>query len=221
MTEEGRTVSAGIQAIPTDAIDHTLAELEATIERGLATFVLVGQALLEIRRRRLYREAGYGDFDAYCRERWGWKRARADQMIRAAETVALLDTTVSSPPANEAQARELARIEDPERVTEVWQEATERYGERVTAEKVRVVVEEFAPETITPAVVLAADPDDGLVLAEVGQRERERAALLDALWRIVQAAQVALKFADEGLAPRVESLLADAEGLLKEAEEAG
>jgi len=54
--------------------ERSLADLETIIERGLATFVEVGTALLDIRRDRLYRET-HETFEAYCRERWGFGRA--------------------------------------------------------------------------------------------------------------------------------------------------
>ncbi len=60
-----------------------LTELEAVIERGLTTFVEVGQALLEIRDSRLYRET-HATFEAYVKERWGWGRTNADNYIQAA-----------------------------------------------------------------------------------------------------------------------------------------
>ena len=60
-----------------------LTDCEATIERGLQTFVEVGTALLTIRDRRLYR-AQYKTFEDYCQERWGMSRPRAYQMIDAA-----------------------------------------------------------------------------------------------------------------------------------------
>ncbi len=53
-----------------------LAELEEQISSGLATFVAVGQALLEVRDRRLYRQT-HATFEAYCRERWGIGRSHS------------------------------------------------------------------------------------------------------------------------------------------------
>ncbi len=63
-----------------------LAELEAVVERGLQTFVEVGEALGEIRDQRLYR-ATHRTFEEYCRDRWGFVASRARQLIAAAETV--------------------------------------------------------------------------------------------------------------------------------------
>ena len=74
---------------------------ETVIERGLATFIEVGNALLAIRDRRLYR-AEYGAFEEYCQERWGMSRPRAYQMMEAASVVENLSTIIDiSPPANE------------------------------------------------------------------------------------------------------------------------
>ena len=47
-----------------------LQELEQVVETGLTVFVKVGNALLEIRDSRLYRQQ-CPTFETYCRERWG------------------------------------------------------------------------------------------------------------------------------------------------------
>ena len=79
-----------------------LDELEAVIERGMQTFVEVGEALMEIRDGRLYKQ-DYGTFEAYCKERWGFSRGHGYRLIAAAE----LSPVGDIPPANERQAREL------------------------------------------------------------------------------------------------------------------
>lgn len=130
-----------------------LGELERRIERGLQTFVEVGTALLEIRDRRLYREAGYERFEDYCRERWGFSRPRTYQLIdaanvsRALTTGAAVSTFVDTLPANEAQARELARLRDPDAIRETWAEIQAEHGERVTARDIRDAVERRRPAT--------------------------------------------------------------------------
>lgn len=45
----------------------------------------VGQALARIRDGRRYRLEGFDTFEDYCRERWGFSRVRAHQMIEAKE----------------------------------------------------------------------------------------------------------------------------------------
>ncbi len=120
--------------------ERSLTELESVIERGLGTFVEVGTALLEIRTRRLYHTDEGGEFSAfedYCQDRWGFGRDNADQMIRAASVVRSLPAIAGTPlPKNEAQARELARV-DPALRVEVWQNAVETHGAKVTASDVR------------------------------------------------------------------------------------
>ncbi len=101
-----------------------LDECEETIERGVATFLEVGQALLEVQTRQLYR-TNYSSFPSYCRERWGFSRSRSYQMLDAGRVVAQLSTIVDSGqlPKNECQARALAHIKDPQLQAEVWLKA--------------------------------------------------------------------------------------------------
>lgn len=117
-----------------------LAGCEARIERGLATFVDVGQALLEVRDGRLYR-AEHGTFEDYCRERWGMSRKRAYDLTTAAEVTAAVSPNGDTPsPPNEAVARELAPLRaDPPRLREAWQSAVEEHGPEPTAAQVREV----------------------------------------------------------------------------------
>lgn len=125
-----------------------LTDCEATIERGLQTFVEVGTALLTIRDRRLYR-AQYGTFEDYCRERWGMSQRRANQLVASAETMLILGTIVpicnDSPilPVTESQARPLTQL-PPEVQPVVWQRAVETAPEgKVTAAHVQAAVNEY------------------------------------------------------------------------------
>lgn len=126
--------------------DRSLEELESIIERGLETFVEVGQALLEIRDGRKYRERKFMTFEDYCKERWGFRRETADRYIRSAEVVAVINPIGLVPPSNDAQARELAPLlDDPRILTEAWTEVQERAAAEdkpVTAALVREVVEQ-------------------------------------------------------------------------------
>lgn len=94
--------------------DARLVELEKTIARGKKTFVEVGQALAEIRDLRLYRRE-YGGFEEYCQAKWGWKKAYANHVIRAADVVTSLPPETATSVANEAAARELAKVEPNQR----------------------------------------------------------------------------------------------------------
>jgi hypothetical protein len=112
-----------------------LVELERTIGKGLANFVLVGWALLEVRDARLYRE-GFGSFEQYCCEKWGLGKVRAYQLIRGAAVVKALPQD-GPLPANEQQARELGRLPEEKRQP-VW-EAANANGARPTAARIRAL----------------------------------------------------------------------------------
>jgi len=96
-----------------------LVRLETEVRRDLKAFLRVGRALLEIKRRRLYRER-YGSFEAYCYGVWGWKKSQAYRMLDAAEICAQLsplgDTLL---PTSERQVRSLRGCPS-ETVTKAW-----------------------------------------------------------------------------------------------------
>ncbi|MET7900349.1 ParB/Srx family N-terminal domain-containing protein [Streptomyces sp. NPDC005355] len=120
-----------------------LAEHEAVIERGLNTFVEVGNALAAIREQRLYR-AQFGTFEDYCRARWSFGRRRANELIASAQVVGAIAPTDLPPLENEGQARELARVPEPERAA-VWSATIERTDGKPTAAAVRETYEQRLP----------------------------------------------------------------------------
>src|ERR671933_1531060 len=81
---------------PTSALSEQegarLHELEQVIEQGLQTFRQVGEALLEIRDRRLYR-AEHSTFEAYLAARWGMARRTGYTYIEAAHVAASVPTS--------------------------------------------------------------------------------------------------------------------------------
>jgi len=115
-----------------------LEQCEQIINNGLKTFVDVGNALLEIRDSRLYRQL-FPTFEEYCRERWNMARRTAYQMIDAAGVVENVRNCAQILPATESQARPLTGL-SPDQQREAWQ-----------------LVIDKAPETgITAALVLQA-----------------------------------------------------------------
>lgn len=72
-----------------------LKELEETVERGLQTFVEVGNALLEIREKELWRHYDVSNFTAYLKKRWQWSRQHGYRLINAAETVQRIEQDVT------------------------------------------------------------------------------------------------------------------------------
>ncbi len=65
-------------------------------------------ALAEIRDSRIYRNT-FATFEEYCRERWGFTKTYANNIIAASEVVSNLTTLVVKP-ATETQARPLAKL---------------------------------------------------------------------------------------------------------------
>jgi hypothetical protein len=76
--------SGGLQA----DLSSELVRLERVIERGLQSFLDVGEALVRIRDGQLYHASGYPSFSRYLEGRWQMTRRRAYQLINTAEVVA-------------------------------------------------------------------------------------------------------------------------------------
>ena len=132
-------MSDGIQGAPSGApaVPETLADCEAVIERGLTSFVEVGQALARIRDARLYLD-GHATFEDYCRERWQVSDSRARQLIGAASTVTNVTVEGAPAPSSEGVARELNRASDP---VKTWKATVEQYGPKPTARQVKATAE--------------------------------------------------------------------------------
>lgn len=115
-----------------------LEQCEAVIAKGWETFVEVGKALANIRDKKLYRTT-HRTFEAYCRERWQYRKSYAYYLINAAQVVTYLSTIVDKKellPSCEAQVRPLVGL-DPTQIKEIWQEATNGGTSRNTEKDVR------------------------------------------------------------------------------------
>jgi PAS domain-containing protein len=131
-----------------------LAQLETVIERGMNTFVDVGNALAAINDQKLYR-ADHETFEAYCRQRWNVSRPRAYELMAAAEAVSGIPDTLPKP-GNAGQAVALARIPEARR-TEVWEETVARTGGNPTAAAVQQTYAARADEVVEAEIV--AEPE--------------------------------------------------------------
>lgn len=204
---------------------RTLAQHENTIRRGLATFVEVGNALVAISEQRLYR-AEFTTFEDYCRDRWGFSRQRAYQLTAAAQTATTIVDSGLPSPANEGQARELARVPEPERV-EVWREVVERTDGKPTAAAIRdtytarttadmlagddwLETDEDEPEdlvtlagleTVTPTVTVRADPEPTSEPAKPKRRPLPE-VLAEAARDYIRAAEKLARLTEDNRFPR-------------------
>lgn len=122
-----------------------LTQLETTIANGMETFIDVGNALKQIRDERLYRE-GYETFDEYTKERWGWGKSYANNLIRVSDVDNNLATIVAKEkPKTESQYREVAKapVEKQAAVVEAANEKAAQEGRTPTAKDFKEAREEL------------------------------------------------------------------------------
>lgn len=120
---------------------NELERCEVVIRQGLQTFIEVGQALLTIRDKRLYRSE-FKTFEEYCNERWGMRKTWLYQMIGSAEVISNLSANADILPSTESQARPLTKLE-PEVQIEAWSEVVAQHGQDITAPKVQAIADQF------------------------------------------------------------------------------
>jgi len=123
--------------------ERLLEDLEAIVTDGLATFIAVGTALMEIRDQRLYRQT-HGTFEDYCQDKWAMTRQHANRLIGASSVVANLEP-IGARPDTESQARPLAALQ-PEQQQEAWrkaQEAAQAEQRKLTAKDVQAAVDDL------------------------------------------------------------------------------
>jgi hypothetical protein len=132
----------------TGEIVACLADLESVIERGLSSFVEVGEALMTIRDEKLYRQ-DHDTFEAYCRERWGFGKAHSYRLIESAEVVAALSPMGDVPvPTTERQARALTPVKDnPEQMAEAMKRASRDTNGKPTAVAIADAVSDLVNST--------------------------------------------------------------------------
>jgi hypothetical protein len=122
-----------------------LIALEKVIERGLDTFVQVGEALAQICDKKLYRIA-HSTFADYCKTKWKMSDRRARQLMDAAEVTSTIAKSGTTVPKSERQARPLATLPPAQRV-EVWEKAVAASPDgQPTAAEVKAAVEKVKPK---------------------------------------------------------------------------
>lgn len=135
-----------------------LEQLEKVVVENFQTFVQVGQALAEIRERKLYRVKAL-TFEKYCKELFDIAKSRAYELISAAEVVQNVrhggrfgGDEERFLPLNERQVRPLAKL-NPEQQVSVWNAVIESAPKgKVTASHVNNVVKSYLGEKIKQTV---------------------------------------------------------------------
>ncbi|OYE00040.1 hypothetical protein [Nostoc sp. 'Peltigera membranacea cyanobiont' 232] len=129
-------------------------QLESQVERA---FLSAGQALMELRDRRLYRST-HRTFEEYCRDRFNYSRDAAYLKISATvvyENLQKFLPTIGRQipmPTNERQLRFLAKAElEPAVQADVWQQAVQQAGNKIPSGRiVKDVVDKIRESTKVP-----------------------------------------------------------------------
>ncbi len=136
-----------------------LNKLEEIIQKGKWAFVAVGVALYEVKELKLY-EVKYLSWDNYCKNRWGFKRAYADQLIKTADAVGKLPKEIGSMLSNQRQAQALVVVPESERVQVLeaasQQAATE--GRPMTAKDITNAATEQEPPVDIESTLIESQP---------------------------------------------------------------
>jgi hypothetical protein len=125
----------------------SLMDLEQDIYAGLKTgtevVLAVGEALDQIRDRKLYK-AKYRTFEAYVKDRFSMKRSRAYHLISAARVIKELRAHFKETelPKNESVVRPLMKFKD-QQLIDIWQAVLD-INQDPRREDVEAVVEKVA-----------------------------------------------------------------------------
>lgn len=174
---QGSVQSFQSENILTGAELEELGSLEVTVERGLRAFWEIGQALQQIRDKRLYRQE-YATFEEYCICRWEMSRRSAYQLIEAATVYENVRHGAQILPANERQTRPLVTL-PPQKQQEAWAKAVSTAPSgRVTSTHVAQVAKEYqlssedaCSETGSAASSTPAVPEGDTVVAQTDSNE--------------------------------------------------
>jgi hypothetical protein len=97
-----------------------LERFEEIIGRGRQSFIEVGEALAQIRDKKLYLER-YGTFQEYCERRWSFKKTYVYDLIAAGEKA--LELPESERPKTERSMRKVLKIRRTSAMAEEYQES--------------------------------------------------------------------------------------------------
>jgi len=109
-----------------------LRRLEKVIDQSRRRFWQIGAALRTIRDEKLYKVALFDSFESYVRQRWEMGKSQAYRLIEASRVVDNLSPIGDALPANEAQARVLARLA-PADQKRLWREFVESGAEQTAS----------------------------------------------------------------------------------------
>jgi hypothetical protein len=119
---------------------------ETIIQKGMQSFVAVGEALQDIRQRRLWRKT-HDTFEHYLKDRWAMGAPYATRLIKGSEVAKRLPDIL-----NEGQAREMGKVPytDQEKVLERAKEFASDASRPLSANDIRIASLEPSKMTARP-----------------------------------------------------------------------
>jgi hypothetical protein len=141
-----------ITTMPLTEVENTrLLELENVVSTGMQTFVEVGNALVEIRDDKLYRQT-HLNFAAYVKDMFDLGESHAYRLMDAAKVAEIVSPIGQV--SRESHARALVGLE-PDQVRDVWQQVNESTDDRPTAAAIAQTRERVAPKPVQTAIPAA------------------------------------------------------------------
>ena len=136
-----------------------LNKLEEVIQKGKWAFVAVGVALYEVKALKLY-EFKHANWNDYCKNRWGFKKAYADQLIQSADAVGKLPKDAATMVCNQRQGRAIAGVPESDRVQvlEAASKQAESEGREMTARDITNAASEQDPPVDIESTVMESQP---------------------------------------------------------------
>jgi len=137
---------------------NRLKNLEGQIEAAVEMIKSIGDALLEIRDSRLYRQE-FSTFDQYCLARWSISRPRAYQLIDMSKLAGQIGARIRYTSITEAHVRELKRV-GPDDQAEIWEKTKQRFEtDRPSMRQLQEIINEHTGKTETNSgnVLLSSD----------------------------------------------------------------
>jgi hypothetical protein len=172
-----------------------LKKLEGIVERGMSTFIEVGDALTEIRDRKLYRLSPFGGqsatFEEYAFRKFGFSRAHAYRHIKTSKVQTVLSPFGDKTPSenrlpSEAVARELARLlKWPDKLKQAWDNLKKTRTPLLQVEKKDYRIDRLAAVTARDAAAEVAHflpPKPKKDKTVAGSPANPLAAELRAMW---------------------------------------
>lgn len=126
------------------ALEECEQKIFQAFRKGMEQACAIAREFEKIEKEELYRDLGYESFNDYVQKRLRLALRTVQEHRQIGRTVETLSAARLELPLNSAQALELARVQPPERQTEIWQkvlQAKERSEGPLSTEGIRKIID--------------------------------------------------------------------------------